>query len=147
VDILSNQILNLLPPQGRLLLQDAVGKETQHSVNALKHLLHASLGVSTLGQHILHLLRPEHLGGEDGDLGGESVKPFHHGGRGEVPGHRPARLHGLCHSGGEADPHLVLKLGEPLVDPGVVHCGHRVDKHHLLPLLAGDSSDHVLLLI
>ena len=51
VDVLADDVLDLLPPEGRLLLEDTVGEEP-------KHPRHSGLGATSQ-----HLLAPQHLWG------------------------------------------------------------------------------------
>ena len=144
MNILTNQVLYLLPSERRLFLEDTVGEDTEHVLDVVQDTLKPSLGVSPLRQDVLHLLAPEDLGREDGDLSREEVEPTH-----QLAGLKVSAivqvtpgLDRLGHSGGQGDTHLVLHLGEPLVDPRVLGGGHWVHEHHLLALLARDARDH-----
>ena len=53
VDVLADEVLDLLPPEGRLLLEDTVGEEPNHP-------RHPGLGPGAASQH---LLAPQHLWG------------------------------------------------------------------------------------
>ena len=62
-DVLADEVLNLLPPEGRLLLKDTVFKEPKHPVHPGEQPHHPGLGPGAANQHLHHLLAPQHLGG------------------------------------------------------------------------------------